>query len=210
MELKVACDCGQKLGFDVTPVNGRMPVPLICPACQTDTTAKADAVLAAMLAIPAAPPPTAETPPAGGGLRLHRAEPVALAADSGHPAFPPAASIPALKPSGADRVRATGECNLGLGILGGVAGAALGAGLMYGIYVFGGFRFPLMGTGIGILTGWGARLLYKGTDATLGGLAAALAALATCGALYAMYGELGGMFVISIGVSGWLAYRVAG
>jgi hypothetical protein len=34
--------------------------------------------------------------------------------------------------------------------------------------------------------------------------------LATCGTLFLMYGELGGLFIISIGISGYLAYRVAG
>jgi hypothetical protein len=97
-----------------------------------------------------------------------------------------------------------------LGILGAFLGAGLGAGLMYAFFLFADFRFPLMGTCIGALTGLGARLLYKGTDSTLGGIAAAIAVLATCGTLYFMFGAVGGVFIISIGVSGYFAYRVAG
>jgi hypothetical protein len=81
---------------------------------------------------------------------------------------------------------------------------------MYGFYLWANFRFPLMGTCVGALTGLGARILFKGTDSTLGAISGAIAVLATCGVLYLMYGELGGLFIISIGVSGYFAYRVAG
>lgn len=43
--------------------------------------------------------------------------------------------------------KATGEFNLGRGVLGALAGAGIGAGLMYGFYQAAGFRFPLLGVG---------------------------------------------------------------
>jgi hypothetical protein len=107
-------------------------------------------------------------------------------------------------------VKPVNEFNLGLGILGAVLGAALGAGLMYGFFLLADFRFPLMGTGIGALTGLGARILYKGTDMTLGVISGGVALLATAGTLYFMFGDMAGMFVLSMLASVFLAYRVAG
>jgi hypothetical protein len=42
-----------------------------------------------------------------------------------------------------------GEFNLGLGILGAFIGAAVGVSVMYGFFQWAGFRFPLLGVGIG-------------------------------------------------------------
>ena len=57
MEIKIICNCGQKIAFEVEPVNGRMPVTLSCPVCGADGTAAANAVIAAKLNFPAPPPP---------------------------------------------------------------------------------------------------------------------------------------------------------
>jgi hypothetical protein len=207
MELKVLCDCGQKLKFDVEPMNGRMPSAIICPTCNEDMTAKANSVLAENLAVVAAPAVIAPlpAPSTSSGLRLHRTEPLAPpmpeTASPGYPQLPTSAV--------AGKPKAANGSNLGLGILGALLGAGLGAGLIYGLFLWAGFRFPLMGTCIGALAGLGARILYKGTDMTLGIIAAAIAVLVTSGTLYFMYGDLAGMFVISIVVSGIFAYRVA-
>lgn len=55
MELKIVCQCGQKYKFAVEPVNGRMPVPVNCPACNAEGTTTANARLAELLA--GSPPP---------------------------------------------------------------------------------------------------------------------------------------------------------
>jgi hypothetical protein len=89
-------------------------------------------------------------------------------------------------------------------------GAVLGAGLMYGFFLWADFRFPLMGTGIGVLAGLGARVLYKGTDMTLGVITAVIALFATAGTLYLMFGDLAGMFILSMIVSVSMAYKIAG
>ena len=213
MELKVLCDCGQKFKFDVEPANGRMPFAINCPACNEDATAKANSLIAESLPVAAPPPPPIAPPsiaPAPGGLRINRMEPAVLA--TAPPPVPPVAlpGYPLLPATAvADKPKVVREFNLGMGILGALLGAALGAGLMYAFFVWANFRFPLMGTCVGALTGLGARILYKGTDSTLGGISAAIAVLATCGALYLMYGDVAGIFIISIGVSGYFAYRVA-
>jgi hypothetical protein len=102
-----------------------------------------------------------------------------------------------------------GEFSLGRGVLGAVVGAGLGAGLMYGFFQLAGFRFPLMGVGIGALAGYGARLLGRGTDTTLGVIAAGLALAANAGTLYLMFGDFAFVYVLSLAVGAWFAYRIA-
>src|SRR5271169_3493556 len=74
------------------------------------------------------------------------------------------------------------------GVLGALLGAAVGVGAMFAFYTFAGFRFPLLGVGIGILTGYGAKLLSKGGATVLGYVSAAVALAAVVGTLYLMYG----------------------
>jgi hypothetical protein len=99
--------------------------------------------------------------------------------------------------------------NLGKGIMGALLGAVLGAGGMYGFYVFAGFRFPLLGVGIGALTGFLARLFFKGTDSTLGYISSGIALIAVVGTLFLIYGEFPLMSIISVLVSVSVAYRLA-
>jgi len=105
--------------------------------------------------------------------------------------------------------KSAGEFNIGLGILGAILGAGLGAGLMFGFYTLVGFRFPWMGVGIGALTGFGARLLYKGTDSVLGFIAGGISLVAVVGTLFLMYGEFPMISIISVIVSVSVAWRIA-
>ena len=151
-----------------------------CPMCKTP--------------IPAAERETMTTCAAcGADLTRWRPKPVAP------PPLPAAAAPPA----------AAGQFNLGLGLLGAFLGAFLGAGLMYGFYQLAGFRFPLLGVGIGFLTGYGAKLLFKGTDQTLGILSGVIALIAVVGTLYLMYGDFPILSIISVIVSVSVAYRMA-
>ena len=213
MELKVVCNCGQKYKFDVEPVNGRMPVTIACPVCGADGTEKANGLLAQQFAVQPPPipivqrPAIAMAPPppvaaSASGVRVNRPPPVAHAAPAPTQMRGPAVALAAAKP-------ASGTCNLWLGILGAALGAGLGAGLMYAFYLWADFRFPLMGTGIGVLTGLGARLLARGTDMTLGVIAGMVALLSTAGTLFLMYGDIAGLFIISMIVSVSLAYKIA-
>jgi len=58
--IKIFCACGQKYAFDVHPHQGRMPVPVACPACKRDGTDEANRLIAAALNPPASqlPPPS--------------------------------------------------------------------------------------------------------------------------------------------------------
>ena len=47
--VKIICACGQKYAFDVQPVDGRMPVPVFCPACGREGTGEAEQFIARIL-----------------------------------------------------------------------------------------------------------------------------------------------------------------
>ena len=101
------------------------------------------------------------------------------------------------------------ESSLAKGVVGALLGAAVGVGLMFAFFTFAGFRFPLLGVGIGILTALGARLLYKGGDSTLALIASAIALTAVVTTLYLMYGEFPIVSIVSVVVSATLSYRIA-
>ncbi len=219
MELKVVCDCGQKYKFDVEPVNGRMPVKVNCPVCGADGTAAANGILSQAFSSPPPPIPVASPvpaapapPPPGAGLRINRPAPAPAAAVTPLPIPFAPAPITAVRPIApvAKKPKEQGEYSLVMGIVGAVLGAGLGAGLMYGFFLWADFRFPLMGTCIGALSGLGARLLAKGTDMTLGVIAGGVALASTAGTLYLMFGDIAGMFILSMIVSVGFAYRIAG
>lgn len=99
--------------------------------------------------------------------------------------------------------------NMGRGILGALLGAGVGVGAMFAFYAFAGFRFPLLGVGIGILTGFCAKKLFKGGDKTLGMISAGIALVAVVATLFLMYGDFPMMNIISVLVSASVAYRIA-
>ena len=204
IELKVQCDCGQKYKFDVEPVNGLMPFRVNCPICGLDGTEKANLLLQAQAPVPVAAA-FAPPPPVPAGLRLGVAAPPVAAAV---PPMPAAQRFP--RPGIAAAPRKVAETsNLALGALGALIGAAVGAGLMYGFFLLTDFRFPLLGTGVGALTGLGARILYKGTDSALGAISGGLAAFAVVGVLYMIYHEFPIFNIVSVLVSVSVAYKVA-
>ena len=95
------------------------------------------------------------------------------------------------------------------GVVGALGGAALGVAVMFAFYTFAGFRFPLLGVGIGILTGFCAKALFKGGDTTLGYVSSGIALVAVVVTLYLMYGEFPLINIISVLVSASMAYRIA-
>jgi hypothetical protein len=219
MDIKIVCGCGQKYIFEVDPENGLMPASVNCPACGADGTQEANEILTQIfpdsVAEPTAAPAMEMVPPppaavAAGPLRINLPVRPAAAASSPPPLPANLFSPQSPRPVAAATPKAAGEFSLGRGILGAVVGAGLGAGLMYGFFEWAGFRFPLMGTGIGALSGLGARILARGTDTSLGAIAAAIALLSTAGTLYLMFGDMAGMFILSMAVSAYFAYRVAG
>jgi hypothetical protein len=196
MELKVVCDCGQKFKFDVEPVNGQMPFKMNCPVCNADATRAANAAISQKLAMAPGVGSPMITPLPGMAPIV---EIPSRRSDTVFVQKPAAAAVPP---------KTVGEFNLGLGILGAVLGAAVGGGFMYCFFLLANFRFPLLGTCIGLLTGFAARYLYKGRGSTMGAISAAIAVISTSGTLFLIYGELQAVYFISIGVSGYLAYRL--
>ncbi len=120
-----------------------------------------------------------------------------------------AAKPPPIPVISAPQPVAAGGSNLGLGILGAFLGAVLGAGLMIGFAKATGFRFPLLGVGIGALTGYGAKLLFKGSDNTLAIISGGIALVSVVGTLLVIYGDFPPINIISVIVSVSVAYRIA-
>ena len=225
MEIKIKCGCGQKYAFEVNPENGQVPAAVHCPACGADGTQEANDILAQIFPGSSAAPEAERAAPApavveGGPARIHSPVRLTMAASPPLPTPPPLPAAPVLRPirplpvaaaeAEAREESTAEEYNFGRGILGAMLGAGLGAGVMYGFFAWAGFRFPLMGTGIGALSGLGARILARGTDSTLGVIAGAIAFLSTAGTLYLMFGDMAAMFIVSLAVSAYFAYRVAG
>ncbi len=219
MELKLECGCGQRFAFDVQPVDGQMPMAVNCPGCGSDSTSAANAILAKIFApqtplvasADSAPPPVKKP-----GLQFSRTTHNAAATPAPSvtpPALPPLpansakAAQPALVTSKPAR-KGFPEFNLGLGILGALLGAGLGVGLMLGFAMLTGVKFPLLGVGIGALTGWGARLMFRGTDNTLGIASSGIALAAVAATLYLMFGSIAIINIISLGVSVSICYRI--
>jgi len=99
--------------------------------------------------------------------------------------------------------------NMTKGVLGAFLGAAIGVGAMFAFYAFAGFRFPLLGVGIGVLTGFFAKMLFKGTDTTLGYISGGIALVAVVATLFLMYGAFPLMSIVSVVISASVAYRIA-
>ena len=198
MELKVACNCGQNYKFDVNPVGNQMPFAVACPSCGTDGTAAANTILSQMPAAPA-PAPVLAKP----SLSLSAA-PAAPAM----PAPPPIAAAPRVAmPRPAAKPQA--QYSLGMGVLGAFIGSAVGGGIMLAVSIWMGFRFPLLGAGIGFGTGYLARVMARGVDSSLGAIAAVFAVLSTALTLYLIYGVFPIICLISVAVSASAAFRTA-
>lgn len=114
-----------------------------------------------------------------------------------------------LRPMNDIQTASVDRFNLGRGVVGALLGAGLGVGAMFGFYALAGFRFPLLGVGIGILTGYFAKLLFKGGDTTLGWISAGIALTAVVATLFLMYGEFPMISIISVIVSASVAYRIS-
>ena len=163
-------------------------------------------------AVLVAPPPV---PVAAAATASHGALRVNREAVAATPSTPVAAAPPRFASPAAQRIqqsqRAADESHsMGLGILGALGGAGVGAAIMVAFTVMVGIRFPLIGTVTGALTGFGARTLFKGTDSSLGAVAAVIALIATGGTLYALFGPFGMLTsIVSIVISAVMAWRMA-
>ncbi|MGZ4971549.1 MAG: hypothetical protein ACXWIU_15250 [Limisphaerales bacterium] len=207
--IKVPCGCGQEYEFEAEPIDGQLASPVACPVCGADGTRFANYVISQSSTTPAAQAASARSP-----LRMAHSEPAAPveAFERVADITPPASTLVAERPKRVVQkptVEEPWEFNLGRGILGAFIGAAVGCGAMYGFFALAGFRFPLLGIGIGYLTGYVAKTMARATDSTLGIIAGAIALVAVVGTLYLMYGEFPIISIISVVVSVSVAHRVA-
>jgi hypothetical protein len=215
MELKVVCHCGQKYKFDVEPVNRQMPFTVNCPVCGLDGTPLANNLLMQMpmpatIAVPPPIPPAiaAPPPPTGVAPSLSISAPPVRSA----PAAPAAAYAPA--PAMPKYMRdnpAIQNNSFMLGVVGAILGAVVAVALMVGFTMFTGMRFPLIGTVMGAIIGFGARLMYRGTDSTLGFMSAGVAFVTIVGTFLLMFNIISILMsgVISLMVGVTMAWKVA-
>jgi hypothetical protein len=202
MELKVVCNCGQKYKFDVEPVNHRMPFNVQCPVCGLDGTHLADGILSQLPAAAAPPPPPVMAAPSVAAA-MAPSRPIQAAAGA-------AAYQPSTQPKYMQDNPALQNNNFLLGIAGALLGAAVAVGFMVGTHVFFGFSFPMFGTIMGAIIGFGARLFYRGTSSTLGAMAALVAFVTVGATLFLMFGILGILFsLISLVVAVVFAFKIA-
>ena len=105
------------------------------------------------------PPPAAAL---GGPLRINLPRSPGCGGQfSAAARHPPSPQSNRLVVAATPKAKAAGEFSLGLGIWARCWEPVAGAGLMYGFFEWAGFRFPLMGTGIGALWVW-ARASWQG------------------------------------------------
>jgi hypothetical protein len=214
MELKLRCHCGQKFKFDVEPQEGRMPFAVTCPICGTDGTDAANTVLdqffprsaAAPVAMNAAAPvalavaPAAVARPASLRVTSVPASPPPVVSDNDPPRFIQKTVLAAEKP--------LGQGNMLLGILGAFLGAAFGVGIVIGLAVLMGFGMSLLCILIGLLSGVGARLMYRGSDSTLGFFAAGITLVATAITLFLMFGFGAILSIMALFISVSTAWKI--
>jgi hypothetical protein len=210
MELKLRCHCGQKFKFELEPLNGRVPFSIACPTCGTDGTDAANAALSHMFpqAAPAAiPVPATLAVPvaASSGLRVSREAPAATAPP---PVMPPPEPARYIQKSAMPTAKPRSQGNIFLGALGAFLGAALGAGIVFGMALAMGFAISLTVILIGLLSGAGARIAYRGSDSSLGGVAAFITLIATVITLFALFGFTAIMSIMALMISVSTAWKI--
>ena len=180
-------------------------MPVACPACGVDGTETANQLLAGHFPDQTPPIPVAALarPPIAPRLNVALPAGVAPARTAPRPIAPMTRPLPSRAGTGSK------EFSMGLGVLGAFLGAVVGAILVYAFFEWVGFRFPWSGVGIGALTGYGARLMGRGTHTTLGVIAGAIALAAIVGVFFLMYGGFFLFGIISIVLCVGVAYRLA-
>lgn len=194
-EIKLQCDCGQKIKFDVDPSYTQIPFPVNCPVCGADCLDKANQALGAtapaapVAAVAAAAPAVSTGAPR---LRIGHSAPAPVATAEapveGAAPTPARRAFPA-RPGAVAAVPADGKPkrkpNFALGFAGTIAGAIIGGALFYLVFKLTGFRMGVMGLAVGFLVGLGGRLLggeQEGNE--LGVIAGTLAVAGIIGAQY--------------------------
>jgi hypothetical protein len=192
MEIKIQCDCGQRYKLEVEPVNGLMPGPVNCPACGLEGTQKGNELIQLALAHePDATTPAEPPAPAKPRYSLSSAapatEPAASAASPVRVRVSPGRHQPAA--DGQAAILNPRKPSFGMGLLGGLGGALVGAAIYYVILRCSGYEMNLLtrllAIGVGGLAGWMAELLGKGEGSKeLAGITAVLVVTCVVGAQY--------------------------
>ena len=213
-----------------------MPFTVKCPICNLDGTARANEMLAQQFTQPPkqahaaplagtivptgfAPPPVGYTPPPSPPPPAISAPPRTVSAAPPPPSKPVPAPAPkrqstpapTASPASAlpkSKTKVAGQFNLALGIVGGVIGALAGCGLLYAVWYW--TRIPYLPIGVvaGVLAGYGARRLARGTASTLGIATAGITGGAVAGTLFYM-GGIVPLSAVSIAFGAGVAFMMS-
>ena len=166
MDIKIECPCGVHYQFSVEPENGQMPTPVACPGCGIDGTAAANQFIAQTLTQNRPQPVTLPTP-----------VPVSSTSAS-NPNVPraPLPTTPVIRPRSS-----SGAPNISMGVIGAVVAGCIAMIAWFLVIKITHYQIGYAAWGVGILTGYGARLLYKDTSHLLGIVSGASALLAIIG-----------------------------
>jgi len=184
IEIRVQCDCGQRFKFDIEPPNGLMPYTVNCPVCGADGTQKANGILAQTMgqAVPArvASPPmrvAVTPPPAASSVTAPPPAPSASLVEVPSPESPSPAPMAVKGAASAPKPAQ----NFAIGVLGAVACGTVAMIAWFLLIKVTGYEIGFAAWGVGLLTGFGARVLAKAGSTALGLTAGACAFLAILG-----------------------------
>jgi hypothetical protein len=196
MEIRIECPCGQPFKFDVEPANGLLPHGLRCPACGTDATDQANAVISNHLVSQPEPAVAVALPPPPAAPVSTPSQYAKRAPGTG---YSPAANKPRQRAGvGSD------DRPFVYGVLGALAGAALGMLGWFLLIKFSGYEIGYAAWGVGALTGAGARVTGVRGRASLGLTAGLLAFVAIIGGQYLAVRDA----VVAHGLSGFTEWDV--
>jgi hypothetical protein len=196
MELKIECPCGQRLKFDVEPVDGRMPGSITCPSCGADDTHLANAVLADALTTQSNSTRVPVAQKVGVSenrlLRIRREEPppVATASTIDTAPPPPVTPYPRTAAGDADTHQSDkSRRNPAVGILAGLAAGFVAAFLWYLLTLATGYEIRPVSWIIGVAVGLGMRFGGCANTHKYGSIAVLITAMAIIGGQYFVIGR---------------------
>ncbi len=188
MDVVVPCDCGTKFSFSVEPVEGRLPegAELSCPGCGKDGVPLANRVIGDDLRKQQREQErkereaAAQQPKKSGWLNKKKEtppppDPYAYPAEAHDPFANARNKEDDSVYSGPNRLR---------GIIGALLGGLIGATIWAASVYFTGYEIKYVAVGVGVLSGWGSRILGGGRDYHLGLFASACAFVAILVGVY--------------------------
>ncbi len=177
MEVVVNCTCGQAYQFETEPVNNEMPTTVTCPHCAKDGTADANVVIRQNLGLP--PLATAAAPASVPQARVAAPSTAQSSASSR-----PGRISTSGDTSSSDESEKSARSGQIKGIVGAVVAGFIGMMAWFFLIKLTHYEIGYAAWGVGVLTGFGARVLTDEQTKTLGIVAGVCAFIAIIGGQY--------------------------